>query len=930
MDLRSTLNLPDPNFTIPMRANLPAREPEIQKRWDEINVYALIQNARKGCPKFILHDGPPYTNSPIHIGTALNKALKDFVVKYKTLCGYHSPYVPGYDTHGLPIELAVQKESPKNLSPSEMRRACREHARRFIQIQTQQFKRLGVFGDWENAYATMDPGFESAIVRAFAQLVREGYIYRDLRPTHWSIHSRTALADTELVYEEHTSKALYARFPLKEDPKGTISSLAPIEKTFALIWTTTPWTIPGNLALAFHPNLEYALVQSGHEFYIIAHNLFEKVFQEIQKPVDALVATLKGAQMEGLHFKHPLFPRDSLGVLADYVKPDEGTGIVHTAPGHGHEDFATGKKYGLPILCPVDEAGIFTEEAGEFAGKPIYEAEDLIISRLKQEGHLLLAYDYVHQYPYSERDHHPVIFRTTEQWFLNVDHKDLRHKALQAIKNVQWFPRQGEARISAMVETRPDWCLSRQRVWGVGIPIFYGKESKKPVLDPELIEKVARVVEQKGLDAWFEEPISHLIPEGYQHPETGEKEFIKDPDVLDVWFDSGITHYAVLLRSYNPVWEDLEWPADLYLEGSDQHRGWFNSSLITAMALQGAPPYRQVLTHGFVVDEAGERMSKSKGNVVDPVDVINRFGADILRLWAGTVDYRGDVRCGPNHLEQVGEMYRRLRNTLRFLLANLYDFAPDEDSQPCQPLDLWAIAQTQKLLYAYFREMNEYDFSSATAKIHNFCVRDLSAFYLDVIKDTMYCDPKNSSTRRSAQIACHFILTRLTVMLAPFIPHTAEEVYQRTPMASKHPTVFLETLICPTEEEIHALESNPIFIGIETFLQWKDRLYSQMEIWKHQTGVKDSQEICVQAQVPKNLYDTLIPWEAYLPLWLKVSQVQINPAEGEQFSFAPTPYLKCTRCWLHRPDVAPIPTTAPSGDQEALHLCKRCAQVLHL
>lgn len=927
MDLRSTLNLPNPDFTIPMRANLPVLEPQIQKHWEEIKVYDLIQNARRGRPKFLLHDGPPYTNSPIHIGTALNKALKDFVVKYKTLCGYHSPYVPGYDTHGLPIELAVQKDATKPLTPSEMRQACRKHAAHFIQIQTQQFKRLGVFGDWDNAYATMDPGFESAIVRAFAQLVQKGYIYRDLRPTHWSIYSRTALADTELVYEEHTSKALYVRFPLREDPKGVLTPFAPPENTYALIWTTTPWTIPGNLALAFHPDLDYALVKSENNFYLVATTLLEKVFQEIQKPVDALVATLKGAELEGTRFQHPLFDRDSLGVLADYVKPNEGTGIVHTAPGHGHEDFATGKKYGLPILCPVDEAGVFTCDAGEFAGIPIYEAEDLIIARLRQKGHLLLNYEYVHQYPYSERDKHPVIFRTTEQWFLNVNHKDLRTKALQAIKRVRWFPRQGEARISAMVETRPDWCLSRQRVWGVGVPVLYGKTSKKPVLDPEIMERVAQRVEQKGLDAWFDEPASSFLPKGYTHPETGESEFTKDLDVLDVWFDSGITHYAVLNLAYNPAWKDLQWPADLYLEGSDQHRGWFNSSLITAIALQGEPPYREVLTHGFVVDEEGERMSKSKGNVVDPIHVINRFGADILRLWAATVDYRGDVRCSAKLLEQVGEMYRRLRNTLRFLLANLYDFEPpgknqappSNDNQHLQPLDLWAVAQTKRLMYAYIQEMNEYDFSAATSKVHNFCVRDLSSFYLDVIKDTMYCDPKDSPARRSAQSACHFILLNLTRMLAPFIPHTAEEVYQRIPQIPKHPTVFLETLSVSNENEIHAFQSDPTVTAIDAFLQWKDRLYSQMEAWKHENNVKDSQEICVKAEMPQELYKTLSPWQTQIATWLKVSEVTLIPANEEQFTFTPTPYQKCARCWLHRPNVSL---------RNSLNLCNRCAHLV--
>lgn len=912
MDLKATLNLPNPDFTIPMRADLAHRESDMQRRWAEQRIYEQIQEARRGKPKFILHDGPPYTNSPIHIGTALNKSLKDFVVRYKTIRGFHAPYVPGFDTHGLPIELAVMRKLGKDLDPATMRAACREHAEHYITVQTEQFQRLGVLGDWGNPYRTLDFGFEALIVRAFATLAKEGYIYRDLKPTHWSTYSRTALAETELVYrDDHTSRAIYVRFPLRRDPNEVLSGYG--GHVYAVIWTTTPWTIPGNLACAFHPDLEYAVVEHDADAYVMASALVEGVAEKLGWESYRVKERVRGRDLESVVWKHPIFDRDSISVLADYVSADEGTGVVHTAPGHGAEDFYTGRKYGLPILCPVDEAGRFTEEAGEFEGITIKEADDVVPRRLAEEGNLLKAYDYVHSYPYSERDKHPVIFRSTEQWFLNVDHNDLRQKALEAIRNVRWIPAGGEARITAMMETRPDWCLSRQRIWGVGIPALYGKQSGKPLLNGEVMARAERLVAECGSAAWFEEDVANLLPDGFAHPETGETEFVKGSDVLDVWFDSGVTHYAVLDARYKG-WEDLEWPADLYLEGSDQHRGWFNSSLITAVALKGEAPYRAVLTHGFVVDEQGRKMSKSLGNVVDPVEAANTYGADILRYWAASVDYTRDVPCGENLLKQVGEAYRRVRNTLRFLLANLYDFDPSAGHEPSLAIDKWAVSVTDLLAYSVCKELDEYDFSAAVQQVHNFCANEMSAFYLDVIKDRMYCDPAGSSERRSAQAVCHHILMTLLKLLGPIIPHTAEEVYERVPLQHRHPTLFIEMLEPISDEEAASLRTSDLIRRFETLFAFRDRLYAEMEKWKAQSGVKDSQDIVAKAMVPAEVRDELIRFGGELPTLLRLSWIQLEEGSGEP-QFERSAFKKCERCRLRRPDVK------QRGDHV---LCERC------
>jgi isoleucyl-tRNA synthetase len=910
MDLRSTLNLPDPDFTIPMKADLAAREPQMQARWDEAGLYRIIQDGRRGSPKFILHDGPPYTNNPIHMGTALNKSLKDFVVRYKTLRGFHCPYVPGYDTHGLPIELAVQAKKGR-LEPTAMREECRRHAETFIALQSEQFRRLGILADWSHPYATLHFKYEAAVVRAFAKLAGEGFIYRDLKPTHWSIFSRTALAETELVYEDHTSTSIFVRFPLREDPERLFRSLAPI---YTIIWTTTPWTIPGNLAVAFHPELEYALYESGGAYYLLYDGLAESVFEAMGMPLGERVASVLGAELEGLAFKHPIFDRDSIAVLADYVTTEDGTGVVHTAPGHGHEDFYTGRKYGLPALCPVDEGGIYTVEAGEFAGKKITDADKFVVERLRESGNLLHAHEYKHSYPYSERDKHPVIYRTTEQWFLRVDHNSLRSRALDEIRSVGWYPPQGEARITSMVEGRPDWCLSRQRVWGVGIPILFGAKSGEPVLDQAIMERAAQLVEQKGSGAWFDAPVEALVPDGYAHPATGETEFRKETDVLDVWFDSGITHLACLDEKYDPAWSDLEWPSDLYLEGSDQHRGWFNSSLMTAVALKGAAPYRNVLTHGFLVDEKGDKMSKSKGNVVDPVVAAGQYGADVLRLWAATVDYSNDVPCGDNLLKQVGENYRRIRNTLRFLLANLYDFDPSSHSAVLLDLDKWVVAKCDDLASAACSSFDEFNFSAAMIAVHNFCVRELSSFYLDAIKDRMYCDPASSPARRSGQAACSVVLSTLTKLVAPVIPHTAEEVYERTPMVERQPTVFLERL---------EPQPNPSAddYGFGELLAVRDRLYVALESWKAESGIKDTQDISARVFCPSSSRHTFERFGSDLPTFLKLSWVEFGDSESERFEFAESSFLKCDRCRLRRPDVA-------TGDGAAL--CERCRAVVGL
>ena len=902
MNLKDTLNLPDPDFTIPMRANLAQREPEIQKEWAEMGIYQAIQVARQGAETFVLHDGPPYTNGPIHIGTALNKILKDFVVKSQSLMGKRAPYVPGFDNHGLPIELAVQaKFAAEKKTPTvvELRKACREHAEKFLKIQTEQFQRLGVFGMWDRPYASMDFRFEAEIARVFKRLVENGYVYRGLRPVLWSPTAQTALADTEIVYQDHTSKSIYVRFPLLEDP----NALFP-KDTYCVIWTTTPWTIPANLAVAFHPDLTYALVRTPGAHYLLYEGLVERTMAKGGIAEFETVKTLKGSEIELTKFKHPVFERESLAVLADYVTTEDGTGVVHTAPGHGRDDFYTGKKYGLPILCPVNERGVLTEEAGEFAGVYYKKCDTVVVERLRELGHLLHVEDYRHSYPHAERDGNPVIFRATEQWFVGIDlpfhldpTKTLRQRMLEEVDSVKWFPESGYKRFRGMIETRPDWCVSRQRPWGVGIPVFYGKESGEPVLDPTAIEAVAKLVEEKGSDAWYDVPAEEILPKGYEHPVTGETEFRKEVDVFDVWFDSGSTSLCVLEGNVEPRWKE-DWPADLYLEGSDQHRGWFNLAIIIGTATRGGAPYRQVLTHGFVNTPEGEKMSKRLGNTLDPVVVSDTHGADVLRLWVSSVDTTSDVPCSEEILKAISEHYRRIRNTLRFLLGNLYDYE-GYDGEMLE-IDRWIVSECDHLVLACFEAYSVYDFTKVFRLVHDFCDSELSAFYLDAIKDRMYCDGKDWPSRRSGQRACHEVLVRLTKLVSPILVHTAEETYQRTPAIDRRQSVHMDWLPSTAGTRDAELDRR-----VRAMLQVRENVAARTEEWKKTAGVKDTQDIEATLSCSPEAAGVLLSFGSDLATFFRMAAVNVVQGTSDLPSFRASELPKCERSRIRRPDVEP-------------------------
>jgi len=917
MDFRQTLNLPDPDFTIPMKAGLPSLEPQIQSIWENDAIYHHIQESRKDAPVFVLHDGPPYTNSPIHIGTALNKILKDFVVKSRTMMGFRAPYVPGYDNHGLPIEQTVMKSfQEKKITPSvlELRKACREHAAKYIDVQTTQFRRLGVFGLWERPYQTMDYRFEAEIVRTFKRMVEGGYIYKGLRPTLWSPTSRTALADTEIVYHDHVSKAIYVRFALLEDPNKLFTNYPNL---CTVIWTTTPWTIPANLAVAFHPDFVYAIVKVGNEHYALLKDLVDKTAANVGWTDYEIVFEMDGINFDHAKFKHPLYDRASLGVVADYITTEDGTGVVHTAPSHGRDDFYTGLKYNLPVPNTVDERGVLTAETGEFAGTYYKDCDTVVVERLKEVGALLSVSDYSHSYPYAERDGQPVIFRATEQWFVGIDHRELRSEMLEDINpvtlddyvskdggvdGVSWVPEQGYNRIESMVKNRPDWCISRQRPWGVGIPVFYGRESRKPVLDPVAIEAIAKLVESEGSDAWFEKDASAILPAGYKHPETGETEFDKETDVLDVWFDSGSTSLCVLEGNVEPKWKE-HWPADLYLEGSDQHRGWFNSSLVIGVATRGGAPYKQVVTHGFVNDDQGRKMSKRLNNVVDPVAVCEQHGADILRYWVASVDYANDVPCSDALLKQFGEHYRSVRNTLRFLLGNLSEFDPASKPQLLE-LDEWLVEQVDLLVADCVDGYSRYDFGKVITSIHNFCAVELSRFYLDAIKDRMYCDGKDWASRQSGQAACHYALVRLVKLLTPILVHTAEETWKRIPGATD--TVHTAYFDLPSAERLAEIEGSPLQTRFAALLEERANVFATFEPWKAANDVKDSQDVIVSIREEGETLRLLQSFDANeLANYFKMSWVELTEGTRE-VSFRKSEYEKCERSRLRRPDVEKV------------------------
>ncbi len=913
MDYRDTLNLPQTDF--PMKADLPAREPRIAETWAKNDVYRKTAE-RPGADLFVLHDGPPYSNGDLHLGHALNKTLKDIIVKYKAMRGFAAPYVPGWDNHGLPIETGVMKLFRKEgvAAPGKvaLRKRCREYAREYVEKQKAQFQRLGVRGDWDHPYLTMAPEFEASVVGVFGELVERGFVYRGLKPVYWCTTDETALADAEIEYVENKrDPSIYVRFALKADPHGVFED-ADAATCYTVIWTTTPWTIPANVAVAVSPAFTYVVAKTGDgDNYLVAEELLKATMDAAGVSEYEIVRRLPGRDLSGLVFKHPLFDRDSLLVHALYVTLSDGTGVVHTAPGHGKEDFQTGQAYGLPTLQPVLSNGVFDESVGEFAGLNLEDGGRRVIERLRETGALLAETQITHSYPHCWRCHNPVIFRATEQWFLNIDHDDHRQKALDAIQNVEWFPTESINRISAMVAGRPDWCLSRQRAWGVGIPVFYCGNCQEPIATKESVGAVEAAVRRGSSDVWFEQEPADLLPAGFVCPHCGSGDvagFRKETDVLDVWFDSGSTCRAVLEQR-----PELTYPADVYLEGSDQHRGWFNASLMVGVATRGAAPYKQVITNGWTLDEKGKAMHKSAGNAVLPQAVIDKFGADVLRLWVGSTNYFEDVRLGTKTLDQVVDSYRRIRNTLRYLLGALSDFTPGTHSvSPADmtELDRWALHRLQTLIEDVTRGYETYEFVRATRAIVDFCTVEMSSFYLDVLKDRLYASAPNDPLRRSAQTALHEIASVLCRLLSPILSHTAEEAWQMLPGAvAIAPSVELS--IFPEPDALY--KNDALGDRWKVLFALRDDVNRALETARHGGTIKKPLEAKVTLGTGADDATTGFSDDDLAQLFL-VSQVVRTDAGG--VAVEPAEGQKCVRCWLIKRDIG----TDPAHPE----ICARC------
>jgi isoleucyl-tRNA synthetase len=903
MNYKETLNLPKTEF--PMKANLSVREPEILARWDAEDTYAQIQEARKNEPLFVLHDGPPFANGDVHMGTALNKILKDLIVKSRSMAGLRAPYLPGWDCHGLPIEFKVVKES-RGLSPLEVRKRSEAYARKYIDIQRRQFKRLGVFGDWEHPYLTLDPSYEAVILRVFAELVEKDLVYQSKKPVFWSTGAQTALAEAEVEYKERTDPSIYVGFPLWTGPFAGKASIA--------IWTTTPWTLPANLAITVHPAYQYLIQEFRHperlqpRTLLLANALADRFEQETGwKRKGQPVALIKGVEMENWSCRHPFLDRDSIVLLGEHVTLDAGTGCVHTAPGHGEEDYQIGLKFGLPLLSPVDDKGRYTEEVGvpEWVGKYVFDANKDVIQRLDEVESLLALSDYHHTYPYCWRSKTPVIFRAVEQFFIRVDL--IKEAALKAIDDVNWIPRWGRNRIHATVEARPDWCISRQRSWGVPLPAFY--DGNQPLLNSVWIRKMADLVERRGTNVWYELNDSELAQE------LGlPKAYTRRNDTLDVWIDSGVSHEAVLRG--NPR---LHWPAEVYIEATDQHRGWFQSSLLTSVAINGTAPYREVLTHAFVVDlESRRKISKSdQGGYTKPTEVehyVNKYGADIVRLWVSSVNYADEVPFGETMFGQLADTYRRIRNTLRILLANLYDFDLEKDAVSDLTLvDRWIFSRLQQLIQQCRDAYRQYEFHKVYHAVNHFCAVDLSSLYIDITKDRLYCDFASSRRRRATQTVMHYVLDALVRLIAPVLAFTAEEAWK---FFGKSSSVHLEKFP----------ESDPAIIDIEALedadalLDARSIVSQSIEAARQQKIIGNALEAQVLISLPReHRVHRLDPND--IEEFLILSHIDLLTTDSEAKAVVEkTPYPRCERCWRHKPTVGldPIHPT----------LCDRCAAVL--
>ncbi len=945
LDLKSTVNLPRTDF--PMKANLAVAEPRRLEAWAEKGIYRQLRAARAGKRKFVLHDGPPYANGEIHMGTVLNKVLKDLVVRSRSMAGFDAPYIPGWDCHGLPIELQVDKAlggKKRQMEPVAIRKACRAHAEKYVGIQRKGFQRLGIMGEWDEPYLTMNPGYQAAIVGQLADCVQAGLVYKAKKSVHWCISCRTALAEAEVEYDEnHVSPSIDVRFPLADGERERLAAAGvtvPPGRVSAVIWTTTPWTLPANLAVAFHPDADYAFfpVEGSDEVLLLAQALGTKAaerWNRLDGKLGEPLGLVKGAQLEHVRFRHPWIDRDSPGVLGDYVTMDTGTGVVHTAPGHGWDDYLTGVRYGLEIYCPVDEAGFLAPEIEHFAGMRVLDlsaskageegsprrantANPEIVAFLEARGSLLSSGKEKHSYPVCWRCKNPIIFRATEQWFIGMDREDLRGRALTAIKGVRWFPAWGEERIHNMIEGRPDWCISRQRLWGVPIPAFYCQGCNEAILTPEVARHVAGQFAAESADVWFERTAEQLLPPGFACPKCAGTSFSKEKDILDVWFDSGSSHAAVL----EP--RGLGWPADVYLEGSDQHRGWFHSSLLLGVATHGGAPYRQVITHGFIVDEKGRKQSKSLGNYVDAEKSMATHGAEVLRLWVSMVDYREDISLSDEMLKRNAEAYRKLRNTCRYLLSNLFDFDAATHAVPeekLEAIDRYALQRHRQLVRRVRAGYDAYEFHVVYHQILQYCAVDLSSFYLDVLKDRLYCDPVDGPRRRSAQTVMARIAEDLTRLLAPVLPFTTDEVWSYLPGA-RSASVHLETFPEPEPEDAAVIERWSRLLDVRTVVM------KALEEERAAKRIAASLEAQVTITAPEATLAELRAHEAEggvppgnLANLFIVSAVTLQAAEGPiKVEVTRAPGRKCERCW----------TWSEAVGTQAVHpgVCARCALAL--
>ncbi len=928
MDYSKTVNLPKTSFS--MKGELQKKEPQILDFWEKEAVYEKVKNKNSDSKKFILHDGPPYANGHIHIGHALNKILKDIIVKFKMSGGMHCPYVPGWDCHGLPIEQQLLKElkiEKNQIEPVKFRKKAASFAIKFVEVQKKEFKRLGIFGDWENPYLTLSPYYESAIIDVFGKLTEKNFIYRKKKPVYWCPTCQTALADAEVEYADHISHSIFVKFPVIKLPSTISPTPYPLSPA-VIIWTTTPWTLPANVALAFNPEEDYVFLKTDEkEIWILAKKRMQSLNEKLKIKNYEVIAEKKGSDFEGIVCKNPLMNRESKGVLADFVSMEDGSGVVHIAPGHGVDDYQVALKYNLPVISPVDDAGVFTEDANEFRGHKVFAANHLIVEKLQKSGYLLTDEKLTHSYPHCWRCKRAIIFRATEQWFLDVNSSNLKEKLLTEIEKVRWIPNYGKKRISSMVEQRPDWCLSRQRLWGTPIPVFYCESCNKPILDVRIIKSVSKLFKENGSDIWYEKTAADIISLLEKNDwkiecqKCSGTKFRKENDIFDVWFDSGVSSFAVLNKEN---FKELDFPSDIYLEGSDQHRGWFQTSLIPSVALKNSAPYKIVLTHGFVVDGEGKKMSKSQGNVISPEEIIGSSGADILRLWVAGSDYSEDIRLSKEILSGLVEIYRKIRNTVRYILGNISEFPPTEkiSYEKRREIDRFMLYRFSKITGVFEREYELFQFHKVIYHLNNFCVNDLSSFYFDILKDCLYTYKNNSYERRSAQSTLEDIFLCMEKYIAPILPFTAEDAW-KSYKNDRNLNVAESVFLFDFSDLKNCIFDETRYLEILRIWEIRNLVNYEIEKLRVQQTVGSSLE-CEITIAPGNEEEQklLEKYANTLSMVFIVSKVIIKKPLGKEtiIEVQKSNFNKCSRCWNYREDVSKNP--------EKLDVCSRCYSVI--